>query len=89
MGAEKFGPVRLGIRFHAKHAKKRIITKARNVLKANAAKIENTKKGESLDGHQPDLPAIAVCENSSSLATQALAGGFSGFISCFRTFVFS
>ena len=34
--------------------KKRIIMKARNVLKANAAKIENRKKGESLDGHQPD-----------------------------------
>jgi len=75
-----FEPVRLGNRFHTKHAKK-IITKAR--------KIESTKKGESLDRHQPDLPAIAVCENSSSLATQALAGGFSGFISCFRTFVFS
>ena len=42
---QTFGPVRLDIRFHAKHAKKRIITKTR--------KIENTKKG--------NVPHAVIC----------------------------
>jgi len=51
--------VRLDIGFSVRDAKK-FITKARNVLKANAAKIENTK-GKSLDGRQLDFQVFVSC----------------------------